>query len=229
MSKKDFNNPAANDSLSPDQVKKITDHLLIEQTELYPADLGFVFGSYAFCDPLVQKAADLYHQGYFPQIIVCGAPLNIQGEVEATYIKNKLIKKGVPADNILTEERSTNTQENIEFAKEIIEQEIGLDNVKSIIGIGQLYAARRYMMTIKRRWSEVFNMHASVNGFDCARHDWPHHPDFRRHVLKEWQKLQDYPAKDFIREVDIDDTNKTVQRWRSQDKKQDNKKGYRPT
>jgi hypothetical protein len=212
--KKTFNKVALDD-LSSKDIEHITDHLMIESTELYPADLAFVFGSVAFCDELVEKTYELYDKGYFPKIIACGGVINKQGTLESHYIRDRLNQKGIPKSDILVEDKSTNTQQNIENAKIIIDKDIGLKNIKSLIGIGQLYAARRYMMTMKRRWPEVFNMHASVNGFGKPRSKWFKDKDFSRFVLSEWNKLQEYPKKDFIREIDLDEINNKVRKWKA--------------
>jgi uncharacterized SAM-binding protein YcdF (DUF218 family) len=186
---------------------KVNNHLLIERTELCKADLGFIFGSKHFSDKLAESAASHYHKGYFSKVIVTGGVVNKQGEIEAHYIKKSLINKNVPAQDILIEDQSTNTQENIENAKRILDEHIGLENIKSIIGFGQLYAARRYIMTLKRRWPEVFAMHVSVNGFNCPKEQWHLHERFKYHVLSEWEKLSHYEDLDYIKEVDIDAIN----------------------
>jgi len=204
----------ANDNSQQDTIQHITDHLMIEQTELCPADLGFIFGNGIFGDPLIEKAAWLYHQGYFKKIMVSGG-VTTEGEPsEAHRIRAGLIKRGVPEDCILFEDKAMNTQQNIENSKIIIDREIGLGNVKTIIGIGQLYAARRYLQTLKKRWPEVLAMHVSVNGFPVGRDDWPRHREFRKKVLAEWRKQQTYPEKGFIIEVDIDEINAKVVRLR---------------
>lgn len=210
MVKKSFNDAA----LSPSKVKKITSRLLIEKTELARADLGLVFGSYAFCDELSVKAATLYHQGYFGKILVMGGPDNRQGCNEARYIKARMHNAGVPGTAILTEEKSTNTQENVELGRIVVDNEIGLENVHTVLGVGQLYAARRYMMTLKKHWPEVLAMHASVNGFDCTRENWPQHEAFRRHALSEWRKLSEYPKKGFIEDINLHEINRAVRRLR---------------
>lgn len=210
MVRQAFNDAA----LSPSKIKKITSRLLVEQTELARADLGLVFGSYAFCDELSAKAATLYHQGYFGKVLVMGGPDNRQGCNEARYIKARMHNAGIPASDILTEEQSANTQENVEFGKIVADRAIGLENIHTVLGIGQLYAARRYMMTLKKHWPEVLTMHASVNGFDCARKDWPQHEKFRQHVLSEWRKLSEYPKKGYIRDINLHDINRAVRRLR---------------
>ena len=188
-------------------LKAVYDYLLIEQTALAPADIGMVFGSKYYSDHLAARAADLYHQGYFSKIVASGGVGTEQdGRYEAHFIKDLLVNTyGVPAEDILVEDRATNTQENIEFTKELLDQEIGLENIGALISMGQVYAGRRYMMTLKRRWPEVFAMASNVNAFDVATEDWHKNPRFKELVLAEWNKLDAYFEKDFIRDIDLDE------------------------
>jgi len=58
-----------------------------------------------------------------PKIIVSGGdPLNSQNK-EAEEVKNYLIERGISAENIILEDKSKNTKENVENVKEIIKNE----------------------------------------------------------------------------------------------------------
>lgn len=71
--------------------------------------------------------------------------------------------------------------------------------------MGQVYAGRRYMMTLKRRWPEVFAMASNVNAFDVPTAEWDKNPRFKELVLAEWNKLDAYFENDFIRDIDLDE------------------------
>ena len=96
--------------LSREQIRKITDHLMIEKTALYPADLAFVFGSAPFCDELANAVANHFHKGYFNRIVVSGAPPTKRYSTEARHLFNELARQGVPSHRIIVEENATNTQ-----------------------------------------------------------------------------------------------------------------------
>lgn len=204
--------------LTKEFTKQVSDYLLIEKTNLHKADIGFIFGNKSFCNELAQEAANYFHKGYFPKIIVTGGVTNIQGELECYYIEKQLIKHGVPKENILIEDQSTNTQENIEFAQKVLCNH-GQMPINTIIGFGQLYAARRYMMTLKRRWPEVLPMFVSVNGFNESQKNWYKNSQLKSYVLKEWNKIDKYKDLDFIKEIDLANINAQVDSLKKSGKK----------
>lgn len=71
---------------------------------------------------------------------------------EAEVFADIAIKLGVPPDKILIENRSTNTGENIEFTKALL-QEKRLD-LNSFILVQKPYMERRAFATFKKRWPE---------------------------------------------------------------------------
>ena len=64
---------------------------------------------------------------------------------EAEFLASVLIKNGVPEENVIKEERATNTYENAIFSKELI-KEMGIE-VKTAILCPQAFHARRAFMT----------------------------------------------------------------------------------
>jgi uncharacterized SAM-binding protein YcdF (DUF218 family) len=65
----------------------------------------------------------LYRQGKVQHILLTGADGNLIKNKfnEADWVKDQLLKIGIPAAAILTEDRSRNTLENAEFSKRIID------------------------------------------------------------------------------------------------------------
>jgi uncharacterized SAM-binding protein YcdF (DUF218 family) len=59
------------------------------------------------------------------RIIVSGGQGQGEDVSEAFAMNNYLINNGIPEDRILLEDRSTNTNENIEFSKKLIIEEVG--------------------------------------------------------------------------------------------------------
>jgi len=190
---------------SPDLVKTITDGFLIEKTALVPADLGFVFGNHHIPDLLAERAAQFYDDGYFPWIAVSGGvPVRSDGPTtEAETIAQALIRKGVPQDRIILETASTNTQENVEMTRPLIDAALGIGAVRTLIGFGHVAAGTRFLMTLKRRWPEVIAMHIAVNPFPVPLDHWHMHPEFRAAVLHEHAKIPGYLDVGFIEPVDF--------------------------
>ena len=70
-------------------------------------------------------AAELFHSGVAPRIVVSGGRVDAAsvGGTEAEAMKEMLVLLGVPADAIVTEDRSRNTLDNIAFVHQLIGDE----------------------------------------------------------------------------------------------------------
>ncbi|WP_164491802.1 YdcF family protein [Staphylospora marina] len=94
----------------------------------HPHEAGIVLGA-ALWDgtpspALVERlnlAADLYHRGKVQSLIVSGG-LGNDGITEAEAMKRFLTDRGVPADRIIKEDRSSNTKENLLYSARIIQE-----------------------------------------------------------------------------------------------------------
>lgn len=93
-----------------------------------------------------------------------------------------------------------NTGENVIFSLPIIDTALGLQNIRSVICLGNTWTARRYPMTLHRHWPEVEKMLLTVDSFAIPRALWHTDVEFRRRVLHEWDKIEPYKARGFIAE-----------------------------
>lgn len=75
----------------------------------------------------LEKALECYENGLAPCIIVCGAQGGDEPCTEAAAMKKWLVEQGVPEEDIVEEDRSTSTEENLANAKAIME-EMGLES-----------------------------------------------------------------------------------------------------
>ncbi|WP_315721057.1 MULTISPECIES: YdcF family protein [unclassified Bradyrhizobium] len=169
-------------------------------TPLRPADLLFVFGTRVEEELRAETAASLWEQGCFRHAIVSGGITPGAELSECTLIKAAMVKRGVPADLILEEHHAMNTGENVVYSLPVIEATLGLANVRTVICLGNSWTARRYAMTLQRHWPQVEKMLLTVDGFGVPRHLWHTHPEFRRRVLSEWDKIEPYKERGFIAE-----------------------------
>ncbi|CAL78767.1 conserved hypothetical protein [Bradyrhizobium sp. ORS 278] len=169
-------------------------------TPLRRADLLFVFGTRVDEELRAETAAGLWQQGYFRHAIVSGGVTPGAVLSECALIKAAMVRRGIPAERILEEHRAMNTGENVLFALPVIDAALGLANVRSLICLGNSWTARRYAMTVQRHWPEVEKMLLTVDGFGVPRHLWHIHPEYRRRVLHEWDKIESYKAKGFVAE-----------------------------
>lgn len=182
-----------------DEIVEINRTHLID-TPLRPADLLFMFGTREDVGLRADTAARLWREGLFRWSIVSGGVTPGSEQSECTIIKAAMVAAGIPADLILEEHRAMNTGENVIFSLPIIDAELGLRNIRSVICLGNTWTARRYPMTLHRHWPDVEKMLLTVDSFATPRALWHTDVEFRRRVLHEWDKIEPYKARGFIAE-----------------------------
>lgn len=182
-----------------DEIAEINRRHLIE-TPLAPADLLFMFGTREDVALRVETAARLWREGYFGWSIVSGGVTPGSEQSECAIIKAAMVEAGIPAQRILEEHRAMNTGANVILSLPIIDAALGLQNIRSVICLGNTWTARRYPMTLHRHWPEVEKMLLTVDSFATPRALWHTDAEFRRRMLHEWDKIGPYKAKGFIAE-----------------------------
>jgi len=182
---------------TPEEIARInTEHLL--NTPLRPADLLFVFGTRDGVRERIEAAHRLWRDGYCRWLLVSGGLTSGSHLTECEIIKTGLASRGVPAGSILEEHRATNTGENVIFSLPVIERQLGLSNVRSVICLGNFWTARRYPMTLHRHWPDPEKMLVVVNHYDTPNELWHTDPELCLRVLDEWKKIGPYKLRGFI-------------------------------
>lgn len=140
------------DFMKPLQV--IWDYLGMHQP---PEKADCVVGFGNFNDNIARRAAELYHQGFAPKVLFTGGVgRNTEGlftEPEAVRFARVAMECGVPEEDILLEQRSANTRENIEFTRELL-QCAGFSHGR-ILGVHQPFMERRICAAMGVYWPEV--------------------------------------------------------------------------
>lgn len=182
-------------------VAPVVDYLCIRQTP-QKADAIFLFGSLKL--PAVwRQAAELYRQGYAPKILVAGGvgAANAgersrfglaDGSSESAFIRNELIELGVPFPSIITEERSTNTLENIVFGMRRLKEE-GLD-ARRLMLVSKPFHARRCLATFERQFPSVEVICSPPKMSVLEAVDRPR-KEFAERLLGELDRLRTYADK----------------------------------
>ncbi|HEY4987814.1 MAG TPA: YdcF family protein [Bradyrhizobium sp.] len=179
-------------------------HLI--RTPMKPADLLFVFGTREDDVLRAGVACRLWRDGFFRDAIVSGGVTPGATRSECDIIKAAMVDGGVPPDRIIEEHHAMNTGENVMFSLPVIEAALGRSNIRSVICLGNSWTARRYPMTLHRHWPEVEKMLLTIDSFDTPLALWHTHPEFRRRVLSEWDKIEPYKAQGFIAEWPVSET-----------------------
>lgn len=140
------------DFLQPLQV--LWDYLGMHQQPV-KADCIVGFGN--FNTNIARRAAELYLQGYAPKVLFTGGlGRNTEGmlpEPEAVRFGRVAMECGVPEEDLILEDRSANTKENIEFTREKLRQ-LGLPH-EHILGVHQPFMERRITAAMGVYWPEL--------------------------------------------------------------------------
>ena len=138
--------------LKPLQV--IWDYLGMHQT---PEKADVIVGFGNFNTDIARRAAELYHQGYAPKVLFTGGlGRNTEGllpEPEAVRFARVAMECGVPGEDILLEDKSTNTKENIDFTRQLLEER-NIPHGK-ILGVHQPFMERRITAAMGVYWPEL--------------------------------------------------------------------------
>jgi uncharacterized SAM-binding protein YcdF (DUF218 family) len=180
--------------------QEIIDYIAPE-TKLFNCEYALLFGSRHAQIHLVAETVHLFERRYFEKVLVCGGRTHRCDKPEAVEIAEKLIAAGIPADRIVTECASTNTGENVVFARQMMD-----DTLHDIFLIGKIYAKRRCAMTVKAQWNSIERVACyGINYFDVPRTQWWKSRPLRAYVMSELRKIPRYLQLGYISEIVIRD------------------------
>ncbi len=105
---------------------------------------------------VAERGAQLFLEGWAPLIIFSGGQgaitKKLWDEPEAERFARIAMSLNVPRESILVEPNSTNTGENVQFTRKLLEER-GLDPHKFIV-VQKPYMERRAFATFRRYWPE---------------------------------------------------------------------------
>ena len=105
---------------------------------------------------VADRGAQLYLEGWAPLLIFSGGQgaitRKLWNEPEAERFARIAMSLNVPRESILVEPNSTNTGENVQFTKKLVEDR-GLDLRKFIV-VQKPYMERRAFATFRRYWPD---------------------------------------------------------------------------
>jgi len=162
------------------------------------ADCILVLGSHDL--RVADRGAELYLQGYAPLLIFSGGLGNFTQDMwtekEADKFAAIAINMGVPAKDILIENMSTNTGENILFTQRLL-QEKGIEPTSFIV-VQKPYMERRSYATFKKHWPDKQLM---VTSPQISFEDYPNEEIPLQRVISimagDLQRIKEYPEKGF--------------------------------
>lgn len=162
------------------------------------SDCILVLGSHDL--RVAERAAQLYLEGWAPLLIFSGGLGNftkdLWTETEADLFAAIAIKMGAPKNDILIENKSTNTGENILFTQQLLAQK-NL-NPQSFIVVQKPYMERRSYATFKKHWPDKKLI---VTSPQISFEDYPIEEIPMERVIHimvgDLQRIKFYPQKGF--------------------------------
>jgi len=165
---------------------------------LAKADCILALGSHDL--RVADRAAELWLQGWAPLLVMSGGLGNFTQDMwtesEADQFAAIAIRKGVPEEAILVENKSTNTGENIIYTQRLL-QEKGLDPQNFIV-VQKPYMERRSYATFKKHWPGKNLLVTSPQiPFDKYATDDIPLSRVINIMVGDMQRIRFYPAKGF--------------------------------
>lgn len=138
-------------------IKAITDFIFIGEPaeRLAPSDLVIVLGNHII-ELMMGEVADLYAQGKIMKnatIILTGANGDMTAEqaLECDQMYEAAVQKyGMPKELFLKEPKATNAYLNMVYAKEIIEEQGGMEAFGHMLVVGNSFLLRRISLYAAR-------------------------------------------------------------------------------
>lgn len=173
--------------------KEITKYIFVSDKPCNVDAIFVVGGSLATAAEL---AADLYKKDYSKNILIGGKySINRDGfplpeyETEFDFYKDILIKNGVSESDIYGEARSEYTKQNVEFAKEVVDE--NKLKVDSAIIICKAFHAKRCLLFYQMYFPNVDFKVVTFNGFDVSKENWYTTDYGKKRVFGELRRIKD--------------------------------------
>ena len=192
-------------------IEDITKFIFIKD-EPEKADIIFIPGSSNWV--LAETAARLYKEGKAEKIMPSGMYFYQFGRfmnervtderykgiyrTEAEFLASVLVKNGVPEENVIKEERATNTYENAIYSKELL-REMKF-RIKSAIICPQAFHARRALMTYSHLFPDTKLYVVPTNTQNITADNWYNTERGRQVVLGELRKCGEY-FENYIKDI----------------------------
>lgn len=206
--------PRIDEDFTTEQIEQLTNIVFGKKDELLhnqKFDCIFVFGG---SHPGIWKTTlEAYRKRLSNRVILTGGvkPNVIRhsswdqgNRSEASVIKEQLVKEGVPEEIILKEERSTNSLENILFARDLLD----FNQIKSVLFVCKSFAIGRQFRTLRKNLPS--HLEFSSYSFDTqlrserlvTRDNWVEDEESCSFIYGEYLRIYHYGQKGDIEPLD---------------------------
>ncbi|MBM6616334.1 YdcF family protein [Bacillus suaedaesalsae] len=181
-------------NFSDDQIRELTDIVFLEEKLPSPCDVIFVFGGTH--SGHWEKAIEAYFNGLGNKLIVTGGFNPKVKLYESREIVKYLVEAGIPKRDIVFEDKSSNTLENVLFAKEVF----NFGAINTVLFICKSYAAgSQYRTLVQHLPGHLefvnFSFDAKFNGTTVARDNWFNSETGRKRVWGQYLRIIEYGKK----------------------------------
>ena len=192
-----------------DLTVQVIDRLLFQGLEDTgdKVDCIIVLGSLKAAKYRVPTAAQAYMAGRAKKVMLCGGKLRDFPDgcySEAEHMRKTAFALGVPEQDILAENSSLNTIENILFGMTALQRSWGLHNIHSVLLVTTAYHMRRSLAIARY----LFPKHIAVipcpaDDTNTRRDNWMNTSVGVMRVKAEAMKIVDYVANGVIPDFEI--------------------------
>lgn len=161
------------EDLNNDLVDKIVYENIEDTGE--QADIILVLGSRFANKYRVPKAVELYKKGRSNKMVITGGGVipELDNISEASFMKLKAIELGVPESDIIIEQDSRTTVENMICSMLLLERELKLSNIKRILLVTTRFHMKRSLLLSRAyfpKWIEIIPCPA--DDMNTLRNNW---------------------------------------------------------
>lgn len=116
--------------------------------------------------------------------------------MESELIVDKLLREGIPSDQIIMEQKSANSLENVEYAKELID----FNKFKKLLFITKSHVVGRHWRTLQKHLPANIELYpysfvTDYNGVFVSRDNWMDSSIGRSRVWGEYLRIYEYGKK----------------------------------
>jgi len=192
-----------------DLTPQIVDRLLFEGLEDTGenADCILVLGSMKAAKYRVPVAVQAYKAGRASKIMLCGGKLRDfpDGKYsEAEHMRQAAITLGVDEEDIILENNSQNTVENMRFALVELQQVFDLSKVRRVLLVTTAYHMRRSLAIARSLFPEhVTVIPCPANDNNTRRENWMNTPVGTERAKAEAMRIVQYVTNSVIPDFEI--------------------------
>ena len=193
------------EELSPQLIDQLLFRELEDSGET--ADFILVPGSIKAAKYRVPVAAQAYNAGRAGKVLLCGGKLRTFHDgtySEAEHMRKAALKAGIAADDILLENASQNTVENMLFALIEMQRAFGLNNVHRVLLVTTAYHMRRSLAIARYLFPKhITLLPCPADDTNTRRNNWTQSDVGIQRVKNEAMKIVAYVNNRIIPDFEI--------------------------